>query len=170
MPPAVTYPRYISHITQIRSLAPFLPPATLPGQSLEVFGDCLPAIAEGGLPRTFVPLGPLLGLRGACSRLHGGRDSIASWLLSRKGSVRCARPAARGFREALPAGTAGNAQSAELLTIGRAGAGSRCQTIPSPPAPLPERARGKFALTPTMGIWCAEGRICPHGPSPKLRS
>ena len=26
MPPAVTYPRYISHITQIRSLAPFLPP------------------------------------------------------------------------------------------------------------------------------------------------
>ena len=26
MPPAVTYPRYISHITQIRSLAPFLSP------------------------------------------------------------------------------------------------------------------------------------------------
>ncbi len=78
-------------------------PATLPGQSLEVFDDCLPAIAEGGIPRAFVPLGPLPGLRGACPGLHGGRTRSVP--RRRGGRDLCHVPDRTGvFREAFTAG------------------------------------------------------------------
>ena len=104
-------------------------PATLPGQSLEVFDDCLPAIAEGGIPRAFVPLGPLPGLRGGLPRAARRPNSIGSSPARRKGSVPCARPHRR-FSRSLHRWPRLIHRVADCGRV--QGAGSRGSAIPSP--------------------------------------